>query len=242
MDQSVLVDQLRSLGLRRGDVVMVHSSFKALAIADPELIISALLETLGESGALLMPALSYEQQPPDIHNTDRTPSCVGFLPEYFRRRLGTLRSLHPTHSVCGVGAQASSWLGDHLEDNTPCGPHSPFYKLLHSPGKILMLGCGLKPNTTMHALEEHAPPPYLFAAPKIYILTDAGGRMFEKEYIPHNFQSVTQRYDRIANLLMAPAILQGKVGNASSFLIRGEALLEAPLSRLQAEPFYFVDR
>jgi aminoglycoside N3'-acetyltransferase len=56
-----LIDRLRSLGLRRRDVVMVHSSFKALGIAAPELIIVALLETLGESGALLMPALSYEQ-------------------------------------------------------------------------------------------------------------------------------------------------------------------------------------
>jgi hypothetical protein len=43
-------------------------------------------------------------------------------------------------------------------------------------------------------------------------------------------------------LLMAPAMLQGKVGHAPSFLIRGEVLPEAPLPRLQGEPFYFVDR
>ncbi|MCB0116024.1 MAG: AAC(3) family N-acetyltransferase, partial [Caldilineaceae bacterium] len=163
-------------------------------------------------------------------------------PEYFRRRAGTLRSLHPTHSVCGVGAQASSWLGDHREDNTPCGPHSPFHKLLHHGGKILMLGCGLKPNTTMHALEEHAPPPYLFGDPQIYTLTDADGHTFEKAYIPHNFQGVTQRYDRIADLLPESALSQGMVGHASCFLIHTEALLDAPLARLQEEPFFFVDQ
>ncbi|MCB0115407.1 MAG: AAC(3) family N-acetyltransferase, partial [Caldilineaceae bacterium] len=134
MDQPILVDHLHELGLRRGDVVMVHASFRSLGIADPEWIIGALLATLGDSGTLLMPALSYAQQPPHVHDTRSTPSCVGFLPEYFRRRAGTLRSLHPTHSVCGVGAQASSWLGDHREDNTPCGPHSPFHKLLHHGG------------------------------------------------------------------------------------------------------------
>lgn len=242
MEQDTLIGQLRALGLRRGDVVMVHSSFKALSVADPEVIIGALLATLGESGTLLMPALSYEQQPPTFHDTRATPSCVGCLPEYFRCCPGTLRSLHPTHPVCGVGAQASAWLGDHHEDNTPCGPHSPFSKLLHAPGKILMLGCGLRPNTTMHALEEHAPPPYLFAPPRIYTLTDADGRTFEKQYIPHNFQGVTQRYDRIAALLTDAALSQGMVGHASSFLIHGEALLEAPLNYLRAEPFYFVDR
>ncbi len=242
MDQSTLVGQLRALGLQRGDVVMVHSSFKALGIQDPELIIGALLETLGKNGTLLMPALSYKQQPPHVHDSKRTPSCVGFLPEYFRRRPGTVRSLHPTHSVCGVGAQVSSWLGDHIEDKTPCGPHSPFCKLLHAPGKILMLGCGLKPNTSMHALEEHAPPPYLFAVPQIYTITDADGRTFEKEYTPHNFQGVIQRYDRIADLLTGSSMSQGVVANACAFLIRGEALLGAPLARLQAEPFYFVDQ
>lgn len=242
MDLVTLVSQLQALGLGRGDVVIVHASFKALGVKEPELILMALGEVLGNTGALLMPALSYLQQPPDIHDTNLTPTCVGFLSEYFRRRPGTVRSLHPTHSVCGVGAQLSSWLGDHLEDCTPCGPHSPFYKILHAPGKILMLGCGLAPNTAMHALEEHAPPPYLFAAPKIYTMTDASRRTFEKEYIPHNFQGVTQRYDRLADLLADSDMSRGMVGNAPSFLIRGEALLEAPLARLRAEPFYFVDR
>ncbi len=242
MDQTTLVTQLRALGLQRGDVVMVHASFKALGIKDPELLLRALLETLGESGLLLMPALSYEQQPPDVHDTHSTPTCVGFLSEYFRQRPGTVRSLHPTHSVCGVGAQAPAWLSDHLEDHTPCGPHSSFHKILHTPGKILMLGCGLEPNTAMHALEEHAPPPYLFAAPRVYTITDANRQTFAKEYIPHNFQGVTQRYERIADLLTDSAISRGLVGNAPSFLIRGEALLGAPLARLRAEPFYFVDR
>jgi aminoglycoside 3-N-acetyltransferase len=242
MNQATLVSQLQALGLRRGDTVMVHSSFKALGIKEPELIIQALLETVGDSGTLLMPALSYLQEPPEIHDTNLTPACVGFLPEYFRQRAGTVRSVHPTHSACGVGAQLHDWLGDHSKDHTPCGPHSPFSKLLYAPGKILMLGCGLLPNTTMHAIEEHAPPPYLFGAPKIYTLTDASGRTFEKAYVPHNFQDVTQRYDRVAGLLAGAALSQGIVGQAPSFLIRGEKLLEAALVRLRAEPFYFVDQ
>ncbi len=242
MDQSTLVSQLRALGLKRGDVVMVHSSFKSLGIKDPELILQALLETLGETGTLLMPALSYLQEPANIHNTNLTPTCVGFLAEYFRRRTGTLRSVHPTHSVCGVGAQVHAWLDDHIEDRTPCGPHSSFHKLLHSTGKILMLGCGLEPNTAMHAIEEHAPPPYLFAPPMVYTITDTNRRTFEKEYIPHLFQNVIQRYERVAGLMTSAALSKGMVGQAPSYLIRGEALFEVALPRLRSDPFYFVDR
>jgi len=242
MEQSTLVSQLRALGLTHGDVVMVHSSFRSLGIKDPELILGALLDTLGEQGTLLMPALSYLQEPAHIHDTNHTPTCVGFLSEYFRCRTGTLRSVHPTHSVCGAGAQVHAWLDDHIEDHTPCGKHSPFHKLLHTPGKILLLGCGLEPNTSMHAVEEHAPPPYLFAAPMVYTITDAHGLTFEKKYIPHLFQNVIQRYERVGDLLSDKALSKGTVGQAASYLIRGEALLEAALPRLRSDPFYFVDQ
>src|SRR5581483_84933 len=146
IDRATLVRDLQALGLRSGDVVMVHASFRALGLSDPEAIIQALLAALGDRGTLLMPALSYLQQPPTFHNTLTTPACVGFLPEYFRTRPGTRRSLHPTHSVCGVGARAGELLAYHYDDITPCGENSPFHKLLHCGGKILMLGCGLRPN------------------------------------------------------------------------------------------------
>jgi len=109
-----LANQLQEIGVKRGDVIMVHSSFKSLGIKDPEQIILALLEVIGVSGTLLMPALSYLQKPSDVHDTNRTPTYVGFLSEYFRCRTGTQRSIHPTHSVCGVGRQAHEWLDDHI--------------------------------------------------------------------------------------------------------------------------------
>ncbi len=243
MNLSQLVQQLFAIGVRPGDVVMVHSSFRSLGLQDPELILSALFAALGETGTLVMPALSYTQDPPNLHDSNRTPACVGFLPEYFRRRPGTIRSLHPTHSVCGVGAQAHAWLEDHLEDRTPCGPHSPFNKLFQRGGKILMIGCGLEPNTSMHAIEEYAQPPYLFAPPMIYTITDAQGRTFDKEYIPHDFWEgrAVQRYDRVEGLLSAPALVEGKIGEAHSYLIQAEALLPAALEKLKVDPMYFVD-
>lgn len=104
-----------------------------------------------------------------------------------------------------------------------------------------MIGCGLKPNTTMHAIEEHARPPYLFGAPQTYTLTDAQRRTFNKDYIPHNFKGVIQRYDRVEGLLTHGAVSTGSLGEAKTFLINGEALFEAALGRMRTDPMYFVD-
>jgi aminoglycoside 3-N-acetyltransferase len=240
-DRAFLAADLRALGLRPGATVMVHSAFRSLGTRDPEAVIGALLDVLGPAGTLLMPALSYLQHPPEVHDARATASCVGFLPEYFRTRPGTGRSLHPTHSVCGVGAGAEALLAPHRDDTTPCGPRSPFAAVLRG-GLILMLGCGLRPLTAMHAVEEHAPPPYLFGPPCDYTITDAAGHTFVKAYTPHNFAGVEQRYDRVAGLLAPPALRVGPVGAAAAHLIDGPALLAAALARLRADPLAFVER
>jgi len=236
-----LQTQLRALGLLPGDAVMVHSAFRTLGIRDPEVVIQALLDSVGPEGILMMPALSYLQQPPDVHDSDNTPSCVGYLPEYYRRRPGTRRSLHPTHSVCASGPQAPAWLDEHARDDTPCGPHSPFSLMPLRKAKILMLGCGLKPNTMMHAVEEHIQPPYLFGKPMVYTITNHERQTFRKEYIPHNFRGMIQRYDRVRDLLPAGAISRGRVGSAEAILIRSEILFQTALERLQADPLAFVE-
>jgi len=236
-----LTHDLCAIGLRRGDVVLVHSSYRSLGIDHPETLIQALIQAIDDTGTLLFPALSYNQTPPTIHSTLTTPSCVGFLAEYFRTRPGTQRSLHPTHSVCGIGARVGELLGDHGDDTTPCGPHSPFHKLLHRGGKILMLGCGLRPNTTMHAIEEYIRPPYLFGEPLTYTLTDAAGNTFEKTYTPHDFAGFVQRYDRVAALLDGRRLVPGRIGAASAYLIDAQALYQQALAQLSRDPFFFVE-
>jgi aminoglycoside 3-N-acetyltransferase len=241
VEQPELANQLRALGLQPGDSVLVHSSFRSLGIADPERILGALVEVLGPEGTLLMPALSFEQQPHHHHETRITPCCVGFLPEYFRTRPGTLRSLHPTHSVCAVGAKARSMLCDHRLDTTPCGPHSPFRHNLESGGKILMIGCGLRPNTTMHAVEEYLCPPYLFGGEVEYVIINQDGRTIRKNYRVHGFDGYEQRYDRAAGLLSDEELCTGPVGGAVCYLMEAGALHRRGLEYMQQDPYFFVD-
>ena len=118
-----LVDDLLSLGVRPGGVLLVHSSYKSLGPlgGGPAEVIQGFQEALGARGTLLMPALSYAAVTPEhpLFDVRSTPSCVGVIPETFRRAPGVLRSMHPTHSVSGTGPQAGALLGDHGLDNTP---------------------------------------------------------------------------------------------------------------------------
>ena len=243
------VDQFRTdlnaLGVRAGMTVMVHSSLGAFGQVPggADTIINSLCQLLTPEGTLLMPALSYmtvtRRQP--VFDLLNTPSCVGIIPETFRQRQDVLRSLHPTHSVCGWGKLARDLLTEHSLDSTPCGPHSPFHRLPQFDGYILMLGCGLKPNTSMHAIEELVTPPYLFSQPITFILLDENGSTIHKEYIPHNFNGWEQRYDRVANLLPSPQLRSGTVAGAPCHLIHAPALWEAALAQLLKDPLYFVE-
>jgi aminoglycoside 3-N-acetyltransferase len=236
-----LIEQIRCIGLRSNDTVIVHSSFKSIGITNPEIFILALLEVLTDDGTLLMPGLSYQQNPHNIHDVIKTPTCVGFLSEYFRNRQGTVRSIHPTHSVCGIGSTVKQLFDTHIYDSTPCGHNSPFNKLFYQKGKILMVGCGLKPNTSMHAIEEYVQPPYLYGSPKLYTITDTYGNTFNKTYITHNFKGYVQRYDRVINILGADGLKTGSIGNATVYLLDSEILFERSLEVLRRNPFYFVD-
>lgn len=233
-----------ALGVRPGSVLLVHSSLRALGHVPggAETVIAGLRRALGPAGTLLMPVLTYERVTPQDPRFDvrRTPANVGVIPETFRRQPGVLRSVHPTHSVCALGPLAETLLGDHERDTTPCGPHSPFHQLPQHGGQILMLGCGLKPNTSMHAVEELVEPPYLFDPPIAYELTLADGQTQTKTYIPHNFRGWQQRYERVEPLLPASALRRGHVLQAQAFLLQADAFWQAALTALRRDPLHFV--
>ncbi len=243
---SRFVRDLLELGVRPGGILLVHSSLKALGplAGGPADVIAALREALGPGGTLLLPALSYatvtRENP--VFDQRLTPSCVGIIPETFRLMPGVRRSLHPTHSVCAIGPLAGELLDAHASDSTPCGPASPFRRLPEADGRILMLGCGLKPNTSMHAIEELAVPPYLFGARIEYMLVREDGARVVKRYTPHDFAGWRQRYDRVEALLGPAGLRTGRVLEAEAHLLDAAALREAALAALRRDPLAFVER
>jgi aminoglycoside 3-N-acetyltransferase len=236
---------LHALGVRPGGVLLVHSSLRSLSPlpGGAETAVQGLLVALGEDGTLLMPALSYEHVGPHqpVFDTRTTPACVGALPEYFRTRTGTRRSVHPTHSVCGTGSQAEALLANHHLGATPCGPNSPFSRLPQVGGQVLFIGCGLRPNTSMHAIEEHVEPPYLYAGQVEYRLIHADGSETTAKIRRHHFAGFAQRYDRLEGVMTA-GLRKGRVLQADCCLLEAQEMWPAALKELRCDPFFFVEK
>ncbi|MEZ4824826.1 MAG: AAC(3) family N-acetyltransferase [Bacteroidia bacterium] len=241
-----IIEALLNLGVHPGITLLVHSSLSSLGNipGGAETVIDALLHAVGPEGTLLMPALSYElvNDFQSVFDHARTASNIGIIPEHFRKRKSVIRSIHPTHSVCGSGACAEAILSGHESDNTPCGPNSPFRKIRDYEGFILMLGCGLRPNTSFHAIEELVHPPYLFRSFPLTYTIRTNENSTEKNYTVHNFEGWIQRYDRLRDVLGEPFLHKGKVLDATSWLISVPEMWAAVLSKMQEDPLYFVDR
>jgi aminoglycoside 3-N-acetyltransferase len=239
-------ENLKALGIHKGDTVLVHSSLRTLGNYPnkAQMITEALKKSVGDDGTLLMPALTYKTvtKKNPVFNIKETPSCVGWLTEYFRTQPGVQRSLHPTHSVCAFGKNTEYLIGDHQLDNTPCGKYSPFRKLRDVNGKILFLGCSLNANTSMHGVEELSEPGYLFGKELEYTLILGNGDILKKKYITQNFRGFEQHYDRILNILSQDDYSFGKVLMADCYLMQSNSLWEKAHKQLCDIPFYFVEK
>lgn len=236
------------LPIRPGGVLLVHSSLRALTAigADADTVIAWLGGLLGTAGTLMMPTLTFRATlaAGNAFDVRTTPSDVGALTEIFRHRPGVVRSLHPTHSAAACGPHTGELLRHHHLDRESCGPNSPFTLLPRLAGQILMLGCPLSSNTTMHAVEAQAPPPFLYAPDRrSYRITDHAGGTTTVEHRYHGFthNRLRQRYDRLWELLPPEHRWTGSLGTCSWHLMDAQAVFAAGLAALVRDPYAFVE-
>ena len=168
-DCARLTRDLRRLGVRAGDILFVHSSFKSLGPVPggAGAVVAALEAALGPDGLLLMPSFNLVERDLRAKTWDigSTPSTVGWITEYFRRMPGTHRSDHYSHSVAARGKGARAFVADHLStdgmespwDLAPWGKtygtHSPMFRAYERGGKVLMLGVDYESSTYVHLVE-----------------------------------------------------------------------------------------
>lgn len=231
--------ELTELGICGGDVLMVHSSMKALGTKrTPEEIIEDIQAVLGGEGTLLMPALTYDSVTPEnpFFDSEKTEPCVGLLPRTFMHMPDVLRSVHPTHSVCARGKLAHTLTVGHAMDNTAVGAHSPFILLPKFNGKLLFIGDILDKCTFMHGIETALKVPYIRSFDPVEYTVNGEKR----EYIENNTFGWGAEFQRIEWLLEYPDIRKGKLGEAPVYLIDTRALLAAALLKMSAEPYAFI--
>ena len=250
---SEIQEGLCSLGIRKGDTLLMHSSYKSLGEFEggAKTFFDAIISYLGEDGTLLLPAFSYDsvnfENP--VFKERETPSCTGYLSEYFRTKVpGVKRSVHATHSVCALGKHAEELTKNHKLDKTPVGKNSPITKLRDYSGKILFLGCSPDRNTSIHGVEELCEPPYLLDRENkiTYRLVDNQASVTMRESYRHDFHKdgydYVQKYSRICDLLTDGEIKRGFILKAECVAMDANAVWSKGLEALMRDPYFFVDK
>jgi aminoglycoside 3-N-acetyltransferase len=239
--------QLKNLGIREGDTLLVHSALRTLGKVENGAsgVLESLKRVLGKDGTLLMPSFQSGSEyifasQGICFDVKNTPSECGYLTEFFRQQPDTFRSLSSTHSLAAWGKYAEVLLQDHEMCSVTTGWGSPFEKFIDRGGKILMLGAVRGSNTTMHHLENTGGAPTLCAISfETSVITRSGEKILTPIY-PH-MPGLHRDYSKAIDLLeQAGGLSAGPVGNAQCELYDARKLRSVVYEALRKNPCAFV--
>lgn len=244
--QTRLIEDFKNLGLKAGDIVIVHSSMSKIGwIAGTSVaVVNALMEVLTPEGTLVMPTMTSDNTDPEnwknppvpddwkqiirdnmpaYHPEYSTSRGMGRIAETFRNYPGVLRSNHPQSSFTAWGKNNGDICSRH--DLTPCfGENTPLEKLYNLNAKILLLGVDHGNNTSLHYAEckanfDNKPMQKQGAA-----LFDEGKRVWvsfeDLDYNDEDFLQVGTEFEK------EHPSLKGKIGQADSKLLSMKELID----------------
>lgn len=170
-----LRDDLKRLGLRAGDTVMVHAAMSRVGplLNGPDALIQALTDALGPDGTLLV-YTSWDSRHDDLLDAhgrvlpewrDHVPGfdaarsravrMNGIIAEFVRTTPGARRSANPGASVAALGRLADWITADHPQDYG-YGENSPLARLVEVGGRVLMVGAPWDTMTLLHLADHRA--------------------------------------------------------------------------------------
>ena len=247
-----LAADLRRLGLAAGDIVMVHSSVRAVGdvIGGPDMIHLAVEDAVSPGGTVVMVLgcsegyddvgrghLSPEEEaellahmPAFDPATARAARDNGMLVEFFRTWPGTISSAAVTTRIGARGPRAA-WLTEPAPLVFPFGKGSAFERLLEVRSKILMLGAEHDTVTLLHYAEQEADfPDKIVKRYRMPVLRDGrrvwvDGAEYDSSTGAHaNWPD--RFFAEILDAFIAKAApAAGKVGDAASVLLDARALI-----------------
>ncbi|EPG8837755.1 aminoglycoside 3-N-acetyltransferase [Pseudomonas aeruginosa] len=173
-----IIEALQKLGVRFGDLLMVHASLKAIGPVEggAETVAAALRSAVGPIGTLMGYASwdrsPYEETlngarlddevrrtwPPFDPATAGTYRGFGLLNQFLVQAPGARRSAHPDASMVAVGPLAETLTEPH-ELGHALGEGSPVERFVRLGGKVLLLGAPLNAVTVLHYAEAIADIP-----------------------------------------------------------------------------------
>jgi len=168
-----ILESLKNQGVGNGDLIIVHSSFKALKPTNlsPDQIIDALIKFIGEEGTLAMPVFRRFEEEPTVYdilntnlqevictyNVEKSPIWTGILPITLSKREKSVVSQCPINPLSAIGKFSKPMMENNIKGNRilPHGENSCWKFCLDKHAIIVGIGIDLAHSLTMlRAYEE----------------------------------------------------------------------------------------
>lgn len=176
--KSDILEAFHRLGISSGQTIMVHTSLSSIGFVcgGAQIVIEALLESVGPEGTIMMPTQSWKNLDPETgvhweepkewwqairdnwpaYDKHITPTnTMGAVAEMFRTWPGVMRSNHPARSVAAYGKHGEYLTANHDLSNI-FGENSPIDRLYKLNGYVLLIGVDYDKNTSIHLADARA--------------------------------------------------------------------------------------
>lgn len=173
-DFAKIVAWMMQQGIQESHTILVHSAYEPLKSTglQPGAIVQKLLETVGETGTLCMPATPILPKPKLLrdgctskigckelfsYNVRNSRIKTGALPKALLSHPNVIRSRHPINTMAAVGYRAKHYMEGNLDGASPlaCGACSSWAKVVQDNGWVIGLGTDLTHSLTMiHVAED----------------------------------------------------------------------------------------
>ena len=236
-----LMEDLKKLNIHPKGTLMVHLSYRAIGEVEDrgETVLDALAEYMS-SGLLVLPSHTWSNVGVNnpVMDVLYTPSCVGKLPEMFRKRPGVHRSMHPTHSLAALGTQAADFVAGEENINTPCGEGGAYYKLWERDAQILLIGVNFTRNTYIHGIEEWDKAEDTISQEKtdMYVIDQGGRRIYTPQY-RHCSRLSSETFSKLEPQALQQGVMTiGSFGDAAARLMSAVSLRDMVGGLLRKNP------
>jgi aminoglycoside N3'-acetyltransferase len=233
-----LVCQLKALGIKPGDGLLVHSSYSTIGkvVGGPDAVLDALLETVGAEGHIMFPAFAFHI---DLgpYDSVTTPTTMGIIPETARKRPQFYRSDFPYNSVIVSGPQAVQIAENHVSRGH-CRPGDPIDRFAMLGGYVMLLGVPFRNNTTVHIGECLADLPHRrmsFDGPFMTLLYANGQKIL---YNVSGGPGCSESFGAVEGIMRERNhIIDGYMGVAPVRLMRGKDVIFDTVDLLKRAPW-----